>query len=719
MKLKAYLFLLMLLLAAGHIHGQITFPIDIHDGQIIETCSGFFVDSGGGDSLNYQPGENYQLRFVSNDPDRPLLKFVFDFFYLAPGDTLFVYDGADQNAPLLRTGIEQNLSGEVIYASSQTLTFHFISFDPDADDNGDDNDNGNGNDDKDDNDNDEPNERLGWKAEISCVSLCDLFVAEINPLDGLMNCPDAGGIFRFEAQATYLPQNFEYDPDNFTYNWSIEDMEFEGQQIEYDAFLEPGAYSVYVTVTDPATSCQASTYVVFMVGTEPDFNGTFLSRDTVCAEEQFTLYGIANPTQWTGFQTAVIEEDPVFLNLDHPYASSLTFEVFEDAVITEATDIDRVCVTVEHAEYRDVTFFLRSPDASLIELKSLGGAEGPEIDFINLGEPVLEIDEVPGTGYEYCFAPGAYYGTMFDTSPQHHAYVDNAGNYYAFAYFMPVDGTYTPDQGFSDLEGSPLNGNWELYVEDANNLTSGHVFGWRLMFDEKFYPDSLIFTPEIVEERWFKNGTELSGNPASTFVEQPGDHNFLFQVTDNFGCTYDTLLTIHVLQLPEIEIISELEIPICEGDSTLLTIFPINNDGEHYLYQWQVNGVDLPESTYDTLMVKEPALYTVIVKDTITGCTAFFDLDVTDQNCDLTIPNVFTPNGDGINDEFEILNLEHYPNAQMVIFNRHGKRVFEHHDYYNNWWDGGNAPDGTYFYVLQYKRMGKTRYAEGTVAIIR
>ena len=718
----------MLLPAAGYIHGQITFPIDIHDGQIIETCNGYFVDSSGGDSLDfYQPGENYQLSFVSNNPDQPLLKFEFELFQLAPGVTLFVYGGVVLDAPLLWTGVEQILSGQFFYASSQTFTFHFISFDPDADENDDDNGNGvydDGRDNNDDNDDDnddgdEPNERIGWRAEISCVSLCDLFIVDIDPINGLMSCPDAGGTFNFIAHASYFPHNIDHDSDNIIYNWQIEDSEFEGQQIQYDAFDEPGAYTVYVTAKDTVSSCEVSNYVVFMVGTVPHFEGTFLSRDTICAEEQFTLFGVANMTQWTGFQTAVVEDEPFFLNRDHPYESALTFEVFEDVFIEDAADIGRVCVTIEHAEYRDVEFYLRSPDGVLIELKSLGGAEGPEIDFINLGEPVLEIDDFPGTGYEYCFAPTAWYGTMFDTSPQSHAYYDNAGNYYAFAYYMPVDGTYTSNQSLSDLEGSPLNGEWKLFVEDDNTETSGHIFGWRLMFDEKFYPDSLIFTPEIVEEKWFKNGNALNGNPANTSVDQPGDHDFLFQVTDNFGCTYDTLLTIHVLALPEIEIISELEIPVCEGDSTLLTATPINSDGIHYLYQWQVNGVDIPESTHDTLMVKEPALYTVIVTDTITGCTAFFDLDVTDQNCDLTIPNVFTPNGDGINDEFEILNLEHYPNAQIIIFNRHGKRVFEHPDYYNNWWDGGNAPDGTYFYVLKYTRMGKTRYAEGSVTIIR
>ena len=115
-----------------------------------------------------------------------------------------------------------------------------------------------------------------------------------------------------------------------------------------------------------------------------------------------------------------------------------------------------------------------------------------------------------------------------------------------------------------------------------------------------------------------------------------------------------------------------------------------------------INNAELQGRTFDTLMAKLPASYMVWVKDTVTGCFDTFELLVSDKNCDLTIPNVFTPNGDGINDVFEILNLEHYPRSQIMIYNRHGRKVFEHSDYFGNWWDGGNHPDGTYYYCLLY-----------------
>ncbi len=753
MKHHIQLLLLLLLLSAAHVSGQIAFPINIHNEQTIDTCTGYFVDSSGGDSLDhYMPNEDYWVTFVSADPDKPHLEFNFEFFQLGEGDTLFVYDGGSANAPLLWAAVEQELSGQSVFSSGDSLHFHFRSSDFDVGDDNDENDNGNDNEDKDngdddngdngddnngndDNGNDEDDNdlgtRLGWKAAISCKSICDWLVVEIDPIDGLLHCPKDVFPVRFAVTAYYdLPGNFEFEPGPFEYTWLIGGTEFQGQEVSYDGFEEPGAYSVYATAHDTDNNCELSTYVVVLVGTFPSFDGTHLASDTVCAEEQFSLNGFVTPTLWTGFQTAVFEDPPVFINHNNSYSSTLTFDVFDDeAIINDPEDIDRVCIIIEHVEYRDIDIHLVSPNNDFIQLKATGGPDFP-FDHVNLGEPVVFDDNIPGNGYEYCFSPAPYYGKMQETSHAQHEYLDNAGNYYPVAFFMPNAGPYTPEQSFSDLVGNPMNGTWKLYVDDYADETSGHVFGWRLLFDESFYPDTLIFTPEIVDERWYYNDSQLNGNPATYQLPDPGllpeEHEFRFEAIDNFGCVYDTLLTITVLPLPKAEIVSEHELPVCEGDSTLFMVMPIDHDGFSWKYQWQVAAGDLEGRTYDTLMVKEPGLYTVMINDTITGCFDFFEKDFETQNCDMKIPNVFTPNGDGINDEFVIQIGERgqfvetfIPQIQIVIFNRYGRRVFEHHDYYNNWWDGGNQPDGTYFYVVQYAREGEMKYMEGSVAIIR
>jgi gliding motility-associated-like protein len=65
--------------------------------------------------------------------------------------------------------------------------------------------------------------------------------------------------------------------------------------------------------------------------------------------------------------------------------------------------------------------------------------------------------------------------------------------------------------------------------------------------------------------------------------------------------------------------------------------------------------------------------------------------------CDTTIPNVFTPNGDDQNQYFYINGLDFFPGSSLTVWNRWGAVVLED-KYYNNRWDGKDAPDGTYFY---------------------
>lgn len=80
-----------------------------------------------------------------------------------------------------------------------------------------------------------------------------------------------------------------------------------------------------------------------------------------------------------------------------------------------------------------------------------------------------------------------------------------------------------------------------------------------------------------------------------------------------------------------------------------------------------------------------------------------------DSEISISIPKVFTPNGDGVNDYFEIKNIDKYPKNHVLILNRWGNKLFEAGPYLNNW-DGrahfgviagdGLLPVGTYFYIV-------------------
>ena len=70
-----------------------------------------------------------------------------------------------------------------------------------------------------------------------------------------------------------------------------------------------------------------------------------------------------------------------------------------------------------------------------------------------------------------------------------------------------------------------------------------------------------------------------------------------------------------------------------------------------------------------------------------------------------TPPNIFTPNGDGVNDNFEIPCLNNGPGAALLVFNRWGDMVYETDNYVNQWdgtHKGEHLPDGTYFFILTF-----------------
>ncbi|QQL50322.1 Ig-like domain-containing protein [Mucilaginibacter ginkgonis] len=86
----------------------------------------------------------------------------------------------------------------------------------------------------------------------------------------------------------------------------------------------------------------------------------------------------------------------------------------------------------------------------------------------------------------------------------------------------------------------------------------------------------------------------------------------------------------------------------------------------------------------------------------------------------LTIPNTFTPNGDGINDTFEIIGIENYPSNELIIVNRWGNEVY-HKTNYTKEWTGEGLNEGTYYFLLHLKNADGSdlEVIKGYVSLIR
>ena len=125
--------------------------------------------------------------------------------------------------------------------------------------------------------------------------------------------------------------------------------------------------------------------------------------------------------------------------------------------------------------------------------------------------------------------------------------------------------------------------------------------------------------------------------------------------------------------------------------------------------------------------------YLIGVSDT-NGCNSETTINISNDACQnevydwencLFIPSVFTPNMDGVNDFWEIYNIEIYePNIILNVYNRWGQLVFDLEGIYNeNLWDGTNQSNGSpleigvYYYTLELKEYNKTY--NGTITIKR
>ncbi|HEY0030346.1 MAG TPA: gliding motility-associated C-terminal domain-containing protein [Bacteroidia bacterium] len=79
-------------------------------------------------------------------------------------------------------------------------------------------------------------------------------------------------------------------------------------------------------------------------------------------------------------------------------------------------------------------------------------------------------------------------------------------------------------------------------------------------------------------------------------------------------------------------------------------------------------------------------------------------------DCNLTIPNVFTPNGDGQNDYFTI-SANGIKTFSIVIYNRWGSKVYSSDDITMSW-DGKDVTDGTYFYLVRAETINGKQFNE-------
>ncbi|MBL7692852.1 MAG: gliding motility-associated C-terminal domain-containing protein [Flavipsychrobacter sp.] len=156
---------------------------------------------------------------------------------------------------------------------------------------------------------------------------------------------------------------------------------------------------------------------------------------------------------------------------------------------------------------------------------------------------------------------------------------------------------------------------------------------------------------------------------------------------------------------------------ICKGSSalTLSDRFNFNNPAATWL--WNTG-----EKTR-TIQVTTPGVYYVTV--TQNNCASTDSVNV-ENDCYVSIPNIFTPNGDGINDYFfpRTLLSRGLIEFKMYVYNRWGQIIFESQNILGSGWDGKlngvQQPEGVYVYTIDAVfKDGQKEHHQGNVTLMR
>jgi gliding motility-associated-like protein len=221
------------------------------------------------------------------------------------------------------------------------------------------------------------------------------------------------------------------------------------------------------------------------------------------------------------------------------------------------------------------------------------------------------------------------------------------------------------------------------------------------------------------------SGIFMSPNGAGSFVSDLSDGLNQFVWTISNGTCNDRLDTVNVTvgKNPMVDVGPDRT--IFQDDGTILTavVTPDSLNGQNLTYQWQ------PSFYLDDAMTASTATNSALVEDTeftvqVTseqGCMGRDSITIFVKTL-LEIPTSFTPNGDGINDVWEIKNFEQYARIQVVIYDPLGSEVYStsNYDFWDGKRDGSDLPVTTYHYVITVTDFsGKTEALSGIVTILR
>jgi len=547
--MKKILFLITLFFIAYSAQSQ---NYVISAGGTVNACAENFYDSGTGG--NYGPNENYTMTFHSNNPTNTHFRFGFNSFDVEPGDTLIVYNGSTTAAPVIGKFNNNNLPPSYVFSTianpTGDLTFQFKS--------------------------NATLNNAGWWASFVCTPACQEINALYHPGLTVPQPDDSNYIdicignpitFGARGSGAAFPEAgilYPQDSTNVTYYWDFGDGVLDTGQIVTHTYTLVRGYDIGLSIVD-SRGCVNTNYLggrvrisqspFAQINPLPDLCS---STDTTYVTIGYNAGSVVVVEPINSVQSASEKFDSTLFIPDGPscpiqcYNTFVQFMAFAPgATITSGADILSICVNMEHSYTGDLGFRIICPNGQSVTLDpnthSGGAYMGEPYGGASHGSYDNGCDQTNnpyGVGWTYCWS---------EIYPQHGT-LDALSNGVS-----PIDSTntinhtnyITSNNPLNGLVGCPLNGTWNIEICDDFGIDNGYIFWWELNLDPALLPVGWGYQVPIDTVTW--DGSFFSIINDSTIMVVPdsgGTFQYTVTVTDIFGCSYDTTLSIQVVQTP-------------------------------------------------------------------------------------------------------------------------------------------------------------------------
>ncbi len=207
--------------------------------------------------------------------------------------------------------------------------------------------------------------------------------------------------------------------------------------------------------------------------------------------------------------------------------------------------------------------------------------------------------------------------------------------------------------------------------------------------------------------QWYDNDGNLIGSIFNPVVTPPFVEPYTIIVTDYYNCSREADVNIEI-DVPVVSLEADPDVNLYPNQIVTFTATPDYYEN----YDFYVNGVLAQTGSLNTFEYVEPQQDDEIIVVVMSefGCEASSLPLILNL---ISLPNAFTPNGDGINDIFG-------KGSDLIIFNRWGQKIYDGVEGWDGTFNGRPVAPGTYYYIQTvYDRNNNQIINKGSVTVIR